>query len=86
MPIRYEDRYASEIRALAKKRGIPIQGKTKAQLIAQLRGQKVHSKHMRRSPNRLRSYEACVKKVKQKGSAYNPYAVCNVSVYGRKQN
>ncbi len=85
MPIPYEDRYAREIQTLAVKRGISIQGKTKAQLIRELRqqsrSQSKRSVSPRRSPRRLQSYESCVKKLTNSPRIRSPYAVCYSSVY-----
>lgn len=86
MPIRYEDRSVSELKQLAKKKGIVYSGKTKAQLIVSLRHKRdVKPVSIRKSKERLKRYERCVKKVKSKSPKVNPWAVCHASVYGRKK-
>ncbi len=88
MPIRYEDRYASEIRQIARKRGIPVSGKTKSELIALLRGvsNPLSKTTSRRTPKRLQKYERCVAKLKKSPRTLNPYAICQTAVYGKKKN
>jgi hypothetical protein len=91
MPIRYEDRPIGELRALARKRNVYRTGMSKVELIRSLRKGKINTPvrgGIRRSPERVRKYESCVRKVKTKvksgQSKVNPYAVCNVSVYGSR--
>lgn len=91
MPIRYEDRPIGELRTLARKRNVYRTGMNKYDLIRSLRKGNINTPErggMRRSPERVRKYESCVRRVKTKvkcgQSNVNPYAVCNVSVYGSR--
>lgn len=89
MPLRYEDRTTNDLLRLAKRRKLkhvtPISRKN---LIALIRFPRVVSppKHgYKRSPQRVQRYERCVKTLSRKRSVINPYAVCNVSVYGSRR-
>jgi len=87
MPFRYEDRYTYELRALAVKRGIPnASTHDRETLIRLLRGDRQVSPAkggINRSVSRIRRFKSCIKKVSKKPKL-NPYAICNVSVYGSK--
>lgn len=39
----------------------------------------------KRMTTKRKKYRRCVNKVKKKGTAVNPYAVCRASVYGKKK-
>lgn len=43
-----------------------------------------YSKKRYKSKKKWNKYKQCVKKVKKKSKVKNPYAVCRISIYGRK--
>jgi hypothetical protein len=87
MPLRYEDRQLSELRELAAARGLKDgRAMRKSELIDALRGPrkvKYAPKSTTRNRGREEKYENCVKSVKSRGGRYNPYAVCQSSIYGQ---
>lgn len=86
MPVRYDDRPLSHLQKLARMRGIKnAYLMSREELIDRLRGNRKVAPPkggVAYSPARRNRFERCVKKVSAKRSSVNPYAVCNVSVYG----
>lgn len=97
MPIRYEDRKVTELRQLAKSKKIKYYYKLKKKdLISELRRGKstIYKPSVNKKNIRILKYESCVKKVqskqtkeciesnyKLKVNCYNPYSVCQKSIY-----
>jgi len=86
MPLRYEDRTLKELHEIAARKSVKgHQTMRKAQLISSLRGNrklKYPLLSSKKISGRSDKYERCVQHVKSKNSRYNPYAICQASVYG----
>jgi hypothetical protein len=84
MPIRYEDRSLSDLKKLAKSRGLSGYYKLrKEELIKLLRGNRKIKIPIspRKSKSRILKFEKCISKVKKNSKIDNPYGICIKSIY-----